>query len=267
MPAEQEKRIAAARPVLLDHIAYFASNLGKVESNWKYDNTRVTEADLALSKSILGAIGKLFPGDDTVSEEDLPPAGTPPRPLRQRFCWVLDPIDGTNNYAAGLPACGILLGLLDDGLPVYGWIYDHLGKRLVEGGPGRGVRVDGIRHTPPPPAAELGRHDFVSLHFPLPDEYLHRLEPLLRFCTARCMGSSATHLTYNALGCFTGSFSLRGKVWDVAAGHAILAGAGRRVIFPKTDPFPLREISNDPPSLPHLAGTEAFLRFALPLFQ
>lgn len=267
MPAEQEKRVASAGRILLDNIEYFSRHLGKVESHWKADKTRVTDADLALSRSILGGLSRLFPGDDTVSEEDLPPAGAPPRTLPKRFCWVLDPIDGTNNYAAGLPACGILLALLEDGVPVYGWIYDHLFKRLIEGGPGRGVRIDGARFMPPPAPAELDRNEFVSFHFPMDDEYLRRLAPLLKYSTVRCMGSSAIHLAYNALGLLSGSFAHRGKVWDVAAGHAVLAGAGRRVVFTRTDPFPLRSIAHEPPCVPHLAGTEAFLRFALPLFK
>ncbi|MDR0535307.1 MAG: inositol monophosphatase family protein [Puniceicoccales bacterium] len=268
MPNEQANRIARAGCVVRQAVDYFAENLGKVESRWKADKTRVTDADVALSRATTAALAKAFPGDDLVSEEELPEKGSPPRPLDRRFCWVLDPIDGTNNYAAGLPMCGILLALLDGGFPVYGWTYDHLLRRLVEGGPGRGLFVDGVAVPPPPQPDTLDSNAFVTMHFPLGDRYLTRLAPLLRHSTARCLGTSALHYAYNALGVFDGSFGCRGKVWDVAAGHALLAAVGRRMVFlePK-EPFPLREISSDPPSLVNLAGTEAYLRYTLPLFE
>jgi myo-inositol-1(or 4)-monophosphatase len=267
MPAELQKRIEAARGVLLEHVAYFAKHIGKVESHWKYDQSRVTEADLALSRSITGALAQLFREDDLVSEEDLPAEGESPRRLAARFCWVLDPIDGTNNYAAGLNTCGILLGLLEDGLPVYGWTYDHLSRRLIEGGPGRGLLIDGAKIATPPQPTEFGRHDFATFHFPLTEEQTAILKPLLTRITGRALGSSAAHLAYNALGVFSGSVMFKGKIWDVAAGNALLVASGRQMVFLKKDPFPFRELPSHPDDLPNLAGTAAFLRFTLPLFE
>jgi myo-inositol-1(or 4)-monophosphatase len=268
MPAELAKRITAAGRVLLEHIPYFAKNFGKVESQWKGadgEKSRVTEADLRLSADILGALLKAFSDDDTVSEEALPAPQDGPRALRSRFCWVLDPIDGTNNYARGLPSCGILLALLEDGRPAYGWTYDHLGRRLIEGGPGRGLLVDGVRQTPAvlPP---FDGNSLVSMRLPLPPRFREPLAPLVEYATGRALGSSALHLAYTALGILDGDVSVRGKVWDIAAGLALLAAAGKRAIFIETDPFPLRVIEPKPPELPCISGTEDFLNFTLPLF-
>jgi myo-inositol-1(or 4)-monophosphatase len=267
MPAELQKRIDAAKGILPTHLAYFVQNLGKVESHWKYDHSRVTAADLALSRSILGRLAELFPEDDTVSEEDLPAEGTPPRRLKKRFCWVLDPIDGTNNYAAGLASCGIMLALLEDGLPAYGWIYDHFAKQIVEGGPGRDLLVDGHPFTPPPQSPDFGEYEFVTCHFPIPQDSFDRIAPILMRNNCRSLGSAASHLSRNALGVFAGSISLRGKIWDFSAPYAVLAAAGRQLVFLKNDPFPFREITSRPSDLPNLAGTKAFLRHALPLFD
>jgi myo-inositol-1(or 4)-monophosphatase len=266
MPAEQEKRIAKAGRAVSENIDYFTRHLGKVESRWKADKTRVTDADLALSRTIMGRLAENFPDDDIFSEEALPSAEEGARALRKRFCWVLDPIDGTNNYALGVPICGIMLALLEDGEPVYGWIYEHLTRWFVEGGSGRGIRVNGAPVAVPPAPAEFGKQAQVALPLPLQQHYLERLQPLLTRNPARALGSSATHLVLNALGIFEGCFSVRGKVWDIAAGHALLSATGRRVIYLETQPFPLRELTPTPPNLPLLAGTEAFLRFMLPLF-
>ena len=265
MPAELEKRVDTAARLFPENAAYFGQHLGRVESRWKEDASRVTDADIALSRSFLGGLAMAFPADDLVSEEDLPSEAQGARTLHQRFCWVLDPIDGTNNYALGLPLCGILLALLEDGVPAYGWIYDYLGKRLIEGGPGRGIRVDGVPYKSTVPPPDFSRQELVSLHLPIKENYLLQLSPLLQRNTGRCLGSSALHLAYNALGYFSGSFSHNTKVWDLAAGHAVLAAVGRRMVFTEVDPFPLRSLPPKPPNLPNIAGTEAFLHFTLPL--
>ncbi len=264
MPVAKEKRILAATPLVLRQVAYFAAMLGRVESHWKPDATRVTEADLTLSKEITQALRAAFPEDDCVSEEDLPQEKS--RELTARFCWVLDPIDGTNNYARGVPLCGISLGLLEDGVPVYGWIYDHLGRRLLEGGPGLGIKSDGQPVTAGG-AAEFDNKSLVTFHFPMPEEYLRKLTPLLLKNTARCLGSAALNLAYNALGHFDGGVDHNTKVWDIAAAHALLAAAGRRMVFLEREPFPLRQFSPRPENLVFLAGGENFLRAALPLLK
>jgi myo-inositol-1(or 4)-monophosphatase len=86
------------------------------------DETRVTFADFAISENILTELRRSFPDDDFLSEEGNPADEV--LPLRARFAWLLDPIDGTNNYALGMPACAISLALLRDGEPLYGFVYD-----------------------------------------------------------------------------------------------------------------------------------------------
>ena len=73
-----------------------------------------------------------FAKDDFCSEESNPQDEV--MPLNANFAWVVDPIDGTNNYALGVPLCAISLGLLYAGEPIYGFIYDHSTRSLLEGG-------------------------------------------------------------------------------------------------------------------------------------
>ena len=254
---ETSLRITAARAVVRENVAFFAENFSHVESRWKKDNSRVTDADLTLSRNITEAILKKFPDDDFCSEEALPPPGAP-RFFNAKFAWVLDPIDGTNNFARGIPLCAISLALLRDGVPVYGIIYDHAQRCVLEGGETVPLSRDGVP-VDPPPELPYDEHSLISLHFPLKQHELLELAPLTSVNALRCQGSAALNLAYNAFGAVDGSIDHFTRVWDIAAAYAMLLAAGRRIVFLKNKPFPLREISADMPKLRWIAGTRGFL--------
>ena len=125
-----QERILAGHSAVLNQVDYFRENFGTAKSRWKGDGTRVTEVDETISKELFSELAKSFPFDDFCSEES---TETPePIPLTGEFAWVLDPVDGTNNYAVGVPECGISLGLLRNGIPVYGFIYDYGRDNLLQ---------------------------------------------------------------------------------------------------------------------------------------
>ena len=88
-----------------DQIVVFRRHFGQVSSDWKADASRVTFADIAISENLFSSLNKDFADDDYCSEEmsskDIPIE------LKGDFAWVIDPIDGTNNFALGFPLCGI----------------------------------------------------------------------------------------------------------------------------------------------------------------
>lgn len=94
------------------------ASFGKVSSiTKKEDNNQVlTETDLTIGTFILNRIKKEFPGYNVIDEE----AGVIEN--HSSFTWVIDPIDGTSNFASGVPTYGIMMGLLKDGLPLAGGI-------------------------------------------------------------------------------------------------------------------------------------------------
>lgn len=253
----QSQRITAARAIIREQIAFFQTHFSRVESMWKKDNSRVTEADLTLSKTITEAILKKFPEDDFCSEEALPPPGKP-QFFNAEFAWVLDPIDGTNNFARGIPLCAISLALLRNGVPVYGIIYDLAQQCILEGGEGVPLTRDGVP-VAPPPQLPYNEHSLISLHFPLRQHELLELTPFTSVNALRCQGSAALNLAYNAFGAIDGSIDHFTRVWDIAAAYAMLIAAGREIVFLKNKPFPLREISADMPKLRWFAGTRSFL--------
>ena len=135
-------RIEAAKRAVTAQTGLLHREFGRAESRWKSDGTRVTAVDVAISENIFRELGAQYPDDQYFSEE-LADSGEP-IPVTARYSWVLDPIDGTNNFALGIPHCAISLALLEGGEPVYGVVYDLSRRVLMHGGPGFGM-FDGDR--------------------------------------------------------------------------------------------------------------------------
>ncbi len=245
-------RVNAGRRAVESQVPFFQANIGKVECDWKEDDTRVTFADFAISEKILAALRADFPADDLCSEES-DPAGEV-HLLTGDFAWVLDPIDGTNNYYFGLPWCAISLALLYQGEPIYGFLYDFSRQVLLEGGPELGLLQNGRRLVP-----NFDPKRVCAVHFPLPTGSAASLVPLLESYRVRAFGSSALVLGFLAAGKLDGVLDGCMKVWDIAAGCALLAAVGIKVHFTGRQPFPLTafHVREEPLSL--IAGTPAFL--------
>ena len=256
MQAELQRRAAAARRIVMAQAGRMHRGFGRAQATLKTDGTRVTAADLAISAAVLARLHAAFPGDQAFSEE-LPVA--PPAPaLTARFCWVLDPIDGTNNYAAGIPFCAISLALLECGRPVYGVVYDLARRTLIHGGPGAGA-VDGgrpARVRPEPPH----EHSLVAVHSPYEPRMVPQAAAMLAGFKTRGLGSSALHLAYVGIGLLDGVLDHNVRFWDIAAAHAIALGGGAEIHYFRNNPFPLRRLDPDPPRIHYLAGNTAICR-------
>lgn len=248
-------RINAGRVALRNQIPFFERQFGEVSSKWKEDDTRVTFADFAISEKLFAELRRDFAQDDFCSEESNPQDET--LQLEARFAWVVDPIDGTNNYALGCPFCAISLALLFDGEPIYGFIYDHSIRALYEGGHGWGLLRNGKRVDRDAKAADA--QTMIGLHFPMSEEQLAPLLPLISKYRVRCLGSGALMATYVATGYLTAVVDYKVKVWDIAAAHALCAAVGLRWRFMGDSPFPLRAFHPGMDFSPYIAGSEAFI--------
>jgi myo-inositol-1(or 4)-monophosphatase len=246
-------RINAGRVAVKAQTAFFGRQFGQVASEWKEDDTRVTFADFAISENVFAALRRDFAEDDYCSEEANPLDEV--LTLGAGFAWVIDPIDGTNNYALGFPVCAISLALLHDGMPVYGFIYDYSTDALLEGGAGFGLQRNQKTVNRDRMAADA--QTMLGLHFPIDLELLDKLKPLLAKYRVRCLGSGALSAAYVATGYLTGVVDFRVKVWDIAAAYALCAGAGVAFKFLEASPFPLRAFHPQMDFCPYLAGTEA----------
>jgi myo-inositol-1(or 4)-monophosphatase len=253
MNPEIKRRIAAAKRAVRAQTGRMHRDFRRAPSQWKADGTRVTTADLAISEAILLELKSAFPGDQGFSEELLGTTG--PIPVTSRFCWVLDPIDGTNNYAAGIPFCAISLALLEDGQPVYGVVYDLARRALIHGGPGAGA-VDGrIRAHVRPETPHA--NSLIAVHSPYDHALVPQVDEVIRQFKIRGLGSSTLHLAYVGIGLLDGVLDHNVRVWDIAAAHAIALGGGAEVRYLHNNPFPLRRFDLAPPRIHYVAGNAA----------
>jgi myo-inositol-1(or 4)-monophosphatase len=192
----------------------------------KKGNDFATEVDLAIERQVVKALteqtgidvhGEEFGGADVDS------------PL----VWVLDPIDGTFNYAAGLPTAAILLALLRDGEPVAGLTWLPFTDQRYTAVVGKPLYFNGVAQPPLEPSnlAEcvVGTGTFnIDSRGRFPGRYrVALLEHLSRRCNRmRMHGATGLDLAYTAAGILGAAISFGHHVWDHAAGVALVRAAG-----------------------------------------
>ena len=218
--------IAEAALILEDAAKPFIEGHRADSAVQKKGNDFATEVDLAIERQVVEALTRRT-GIDVHGEEY---GGAD---LDSPLVWVLDPIDGTFNYAAGSPMAAILLGLVRDGEPVAGltWV-PFTGERFtaVVGGP---LRSNGVEQPTLEPAdlsdSIVGVSTFnVDSKGKVPGRYrLAVVENLSRECSRmRMHGATGIDLAYTAAGILGGAISFGGHVWDHAAGVALIRAAG-----------------------------------------
>jgi myo-inositol-1(or 4)-monophosphatase len=205
---------------------------GHVRAEAKGRRDVVTEVDRACEALILDAVRGRFPGDALLAEEsgahDGATGGGPPPANDIGRTWVVDPLDGTINYANGLPAFCVSIGLVVGGRAVVGVVFDPARGDLYEATIDGGTRRNGVPVTCPPRAALAECLATIVL----PQRGWRRREHALARATRanRILGSSALALAYVADGRFDVFVQAGGlSAWDVAAAGLIASEAGATV--------------------------------------
>jgi myo-inositol-1(or 4)-monophosphatase len=183
-------------------------------ARWKRPGERVTAEDLLTQADLVRQLGTRFPSDGVLAEE-----GIRSFYLDREFVWVIDPLDGTNNYALGIPCFAVSIGILRAGQPYAGVTHD----------PNTGFTC----------FATAGRGAFA---------WLSRYK-------LRSFGSVALNLAYAALGAIDVVLDDRAAIWDVAAAAVILPEAGAVITdFAGRPLFPRDLTGSDVQRLPFVAG-------------
>jgi len=222
------KRLRTARQAALKAGRLIrSSRVSELEVNSKGRNDVATEMDGLSERLIVSYLAKHFPEDRFLGEE----GGM----QGEGRCglWIIDPIDGTDNFIHGLPNYTVSIGYRDtEGILCVGIVYNPLQCELFSAARGLGAFLNGkpirvseeadpakaISITSPP----LRMHDKAPWYFKLA-QYL-----FLRTWDERNFGSAALHLAYLACGRVEGFYVLGLKLYDMAGGLVILTEAGGR---------------------------------------
>lgn len=192
-------------------------------------NDRVTTADLELSRILVEEISNYYPGDFVVSEED---AERGEIPTTGRV-WMVDPIDGTDNYIKNDGEYSVMIGLLVDMVPVFGFVYAPQDQTSYYGGPGYGAwkRVDGMEPTKFPPLKEINIGDPMRLMMGFRDRKRHpwvETLPNVRLIKTGSIGIKVARVLEERADVFV-HMSGKLKTWDTAGPVAIALANGLNV--------------------------------------
>lgn len=184
----------------------------------------VTEMDIKSEELIKQKIGETFPDHQILAEE----SDVPKR--QSAFRWIVDPLDGTTNYAHGFPMFCVSIALEIDGRVEVGAVYDPVRDELFTGTRGGGALLNG-QAIAVSSEADLGE-SLIATGFPydLRTSEANNLDNwnamFFRARALRRAGAAALDLCYVAMGRFDGFWELKLNPWDVAAGGLIIEEAG-----------------------------------------
>ena len=200
----------------------------KIEISNKSEIDLVTESDLASERLIIERIRTHYPRHAILAEES--GASEPSdREAKSDWRWIIDPLDGTTNYAHGYPCFCVSIGLESRGRLEIGVVYDPIRDEVFSAERGQGASLNGrrIRVSPTPTLASA----LLCTGFPYDvrerNEFArHFANFIMHAQGVRRDGAAALDLAYVAAGRFDGFWEEGLKPWDVAAGALIIEEAG-----------------------------------------
>lgn len=203
-------------------------SVGKVRRiSYKGRINIVTDVDRKAERIIVRRLAAAFPSHSILSEES---------PLRRRpsaYRWVVDPLDGTTNFAHAFPFFAVSIALEKEGAAVLGVVYDPMRQELFVAERGRGAFLNRKRIS----VSRIARlsESFLATGFAYGikeaknDNIANFKKFLMRSLAIRRAGSAALDLSYVACGRFDGFWEMGLKPWDAAAGGLLVTEAGGRV--------------------------------------
>ncbi len=216
-----------------------ADNIGEIQ--YKGEINLVTEVDLLCEKEIIGRIQKAFPGHAFLAEESGATEGD------ADHLWVIDPLDGTVNYAHGYPCYCVSIGYQRKGEVVVGVVYNPCLDELFVAERGQGATLNG-QPIAVSTTTEL-KQSLLATGFAYDinestDNNLDHFQNFIKACQAiRRPGSAAMDLCYTAMGRFEGFWELKLHPWDYAAGWLMIEEAGGTVTRFDGSPFQMGDRS------------------------
>lgn len=187
----------------------------------------VTEFDKRSEEMILSAIQREFPDHAILAEE----SGR--NEISSEYQWVIDPLDGTTNFAHGIPIFSVTMALFQNNSPILGVTYDPLRDEMFSAEAGRGATLN---HRPIRVSTQANlEHAVISTGFPYDlrtnprNNFAQFVQFQLRTTAVRHLASAALDCAWTALGRLDGYWEFGVQPWDIGAGVLLVREAGGRV--------------------------------------
>ena len=221
------KELSILNKALAEGGKILAAKFGKVGYSLKGRANLLTEADLASQEKIKAVISSAFPEDGFLAEEDEKPR------LSAGRTWVIDPLDGTTNYAHGFPAAAVSIALAAGGKILAGGVCDPFRREVFTARSGSGAFLNGRRlavSKVPSLSGALLATGFAYDRAEKADFYCSFFSDFMkRSHDVRRMGAASLDMAWLAAGRTDGYWEFGLKPWDVAAGRLLVEEAGGRV--------------------------------------
>ncbi len=210
-----------------------------IRKTLKNDNEMVTQADPVCQKIIIDRIREAYPDHGFIAEEGpdgnmlrIAPRGD------ESVWWVIDPIDGTNNFSNTLLCFCVSIAAVVDGKPVIGVIFDPTNDSMYTAAVDMDAQLNGSTIT----VSDDDIGPFAS--FAVDSHTNKRTEAgtykMMAQSRFRCLGATALHMAYVAKGAMVGMVTTSAKLWDIAAGTILIQQAGGIVTdIDGNAPFPV----------------------------
>ncbi len=218
--------VRAAREAGRIHLKYFKHGIGYTTKSTHYD--RVTIADTEAEATVVSIIRQKSPEHNIIAEEGKY------RKTASEYTWIIDPLDGTNNFSQGLPIFCVSIGLAKNGKLLLGCIYDATRKELFYAERGKGAFLNSKRIAVSDRSALRDCMFVTGFYYDRREPMRETLRQMESFLTKgiigmRRLGSAALDLCNVAAGRVDGYWEFMLNPWDFAAGKVIVEEAGGRV--------------------------------------
>lgn len=198
----------------------------QIERHFKADGSIVTEADLAMQQRLTNELQQRWPTIALLGEEMSEAQQQAQMANSHRGLWVLDPLDGTSNFAAGIPCFSVSLALLVGGEVVLGIIYDPIREEHFSAIAGEGAWLNGVCLAAGEEALPLSKC-IAQVDFKrLPAKMAARIASQPPYSSQRSFGSGALDWCWLAAGRVQLYLHGQQKLWDYSAGQLILREVG-----------------------------------------
>ncbi|HHY97490.1 MAG TPA: inositol monophosphatase [Firmicutes bacterium] len=230
----QLDEIAVARRAAEEAGAILREKLDHVQHiEFKGERDLVTEADRLSQERIISIISEAFPGDRILCEESADKSIIENPGCIEGRLWIIDPLDGTTNFAHGLRLFAISIALMQDGELVMGLVSDPNSREMVIARKGKGTYLGETRIRTS--KTESLYKSLLATGFPYhitkskDNNINHFINFTFKTQAVRRLGSAALALTYVALGRLDGYWEIGLSPWDIAAGILLVREAGGTV--------------------------------------